>query len=170
MSHREHRKEDIAFTAVTVSSSRDKGTDKSGPLMSELVENWDYHILKQVIISDDPDEIVKTIQAAVDSKSRIVILSGGTGLSLRDNTADCLEGLLEKQLPGFGELFRHLSYQAIGERALLSRAVGGLVGDTLVFALPGAPDAVRLGLEELILPVAGHAIYEIDKERKPNEG
>jgi len=164
LSHEDLVESEIDCHVVTVSSSRDGDTDRSGKLIRDLLEADGHKILSSKVIPDSPDEIEEEIESAVTSGSRVLVLTGGTGLSSRDQTVDVLRRLEDKELPGFGELFRSLSYEDIGARAALSRARASLIGNTLVFSLPGSPAAVELGMEKLILPSIGHAVYEIDKE------
>jgi len=149
---------------VTVSSSRTEESDKSGDIIEKLLKEEDHLVVSRTVIPDAPEEIEVAIREKVSGRSRVIILTGGTGLSRKDQTVDVLTELQDKELPGFGEKFRDLSFEDIGPRAVLSRARAALVGDTLVFALPGSPAAVDLALKELILPVIGHALYEMDKE------
>jgi len=93
----------------------------------------------------------------------VIVTSGGTGISQRDHTFEALSGLLDKTIPGFGEIFRMLSYQEVGTAAILSRAVAGLMGNTLLFCLPGSLNAVRLGTEKLILPEIAHMVWELNR-------
>ena len=164
MSHEDLVEPEINFHVVTVSSSRDSNTDRSGELIRNLLEADGHNVASSKVIPDSPDKIEEEIKCAVTSDSRVLVMTGGTGLSSRDQTVDVLQSLEDKELPGFGELFRSLSYEDIGARAALSRARASLIGDTLVFSLPGSPAAVELGMETLILPSIGHAVYEIDKE------
>lgn len=164
MGHEENIKSDIPCRVVTVSSSRTEESDRSGDLLENLLEANDHLVLSRTIIPDSPEDIETYIREGVSGRSRVIILTGGTGLSLRDQTVDVLARLQDKELPGFGEKFRDLSFEDIGPRAVLSRARAALVDDTLVFALPGSPAAVELAMEQLILPVIGHALYEMDKE------
>jgi len=95
----------------------------------------------------------------------VIITNGGTGIAKRDSTFEAIDSLLEKRLPGFGELFRMLSYNDIGSAAMLSRATAGLLGDTVIFSLPGSTNAVRLGLEKLILPQLAHLVWELMRQQ-----
>jgi molybdenum cofactor biosynthesis protein B len=99
---------------------------------------------------------------AQDAHINAVIFNGGTGIAPRDTTYDTLEKLLEKTLPGFGELFRFLSYQEIGSRAMASRAVAGVYQGKIIFSLPGSSNAVRLGMEKLILPELVHLVKQVN--------
>ena len=116
------------------------------------------------IVKDEPDDIRKLMDhLATTQIVQAVLLNGGTGISRRDTTYEAVSGLLEKKLDGFGELFRMLSYQEIGAAAMLSRAIGGIARGKVVFSLPGSTNAVKLGMQKLILPQAGHLYFELQK-------
>jgi molybdenum cofactor biosynthesis protein B len=115
------------------------------------------------VVPDEPGAIRAVLQQAVNAGARAVLLTGGTGITRRDQTVEAVRPLLDKEIPGFGELFRLLSFQEIGSAAWLSRALAGTFGDTLVFVLPGSPNAVRLALDRLILPELGHAVRELSR-------
>lgn len=166
MGHEGLEKSEILCGVVTVSSSRTEDTDESGRRLVELLRTEGHEVVEKDLIPDDASEVEDRIRVAVSSDVRVLILTGGTGLSRSDQTVDVLAELEGRELPGFGEKFRSLSYEDIGSRAILSRARAALVDDTLVFALPGSTEAVELAMEKLILPVIGHALYEIDKEAK----
>ena len=115
------------------------------------------------IIKDEPREIqAQMVALGRDAQINAVIFNGGTGIAPRDTTYDALEKLLEKTLPGFGELFRFLSYQEIGSRAMASRAVAGVYQNKIIFSLPGSSNAVRLGMERLILPELVHLVKQLN--------
>ncbi len=109
-------------------------------------------------------DVARTIREEIDKgEARVIITTGGTGISRRDSTYEAVTALFEKRLDGFGELFRMLSYQEIGSAAMLSRATAGVSGGCAVFMLPGSPAAVRLAMERLILPELGHVVRELRK-------
>lgn len=164
MSHEDLVETEIGCRVLTVSSSRDSEGDKSGELIKDLVRAEGHQVDRRNLVPDEPDKIRDEIEKAVESGSKVLLITGGTGLSKRDQTVDVLDDFEGKPLPGFGELFRSLSFEEIGPRAMLSRARAALISDTLVFSLPGSPDAVELGMEKLILPSIGHAVYEMEKE------
>ena len=115
------------------------------------------------IVPDEADEVRRIVtEFCADSACRVILLTGGTGLSKRDVTYESVAGLLEKKLDGFGELFRMLSYPEVGPAAMLSRAIAGLCRETAVFSMPGSPGAVRLAMEKLILPEIGHIAALLD--------
>lgn len=166
MGHEGLEKSEILCEVVTVSSSRTEDTDESGQRIVALLRADGHEVVEKALIPDDTSKVEDRIRAAVSSEVRVLILTGGTGLSSSDQTVDVLAELEDRELPGFGEKFRSLSFEDIGTRAILSRARASLAGDTLIFALPGSTGAVELAMNELILPTIGHALYEIDKEER----
>jgi len=150
---------------VTVSDTRTPETDTGGALAAELLGGEGHPVVRREIVPDDPARIAAVLGTALDDPDvRAVVLTGGTGVSPRDRTPEAVRPLLEREIPGFGELFRWLSYQDIGSAALLSRALAGLARGTVVFALPGSRGAIRLALERLVLPELGHLAGEAVKE------
>jgi molybdenum cofactor biosynthesis protein B len=154
----------VTCAVVTVSDTRTPETDKSGQIIQALLANAHHVVGAYAIIKDEPNQIQQQI-ASLGQKVNIdaVIFNGGTGIAPRDTTYDAIEKLLEKTLPGFGELFRFLSYQEIGSRAIASRAVAGVYQNKLIFSLPGSSNAVRLGMEKLILPELTHLVSQLGK-------
>jgi molybdenum cofactor biosynthesis protein B len=172
MSHTAHthqaRHTTVPIQLVTVTTSRHAGTDKTGPAMRALITASGHPCSAPQLVPDDAKLIGKLLdQSIADPNIRCVILCGGTGPSKSDVTVDVVRDRLTVELPGFGELFRMLSYQEIGAPAMLSRATGGLSQDTLVFALPGSPKAGQLALEKLILPNLRHLLHQMDKKDTP---
>ncbi|WP_392533260.1 molybdenum cofactor biosynthesis protein B [Nostoc sp. C117] len=154
----------LTCAVVTVSDTRTPETDKSGQLIQQLLVDANHTVGAYTIIKDEPTEIQQQIEELGKSPNLdAVIFNGGTGIAPRDTTYDAIEKLLEKTLPGFGELFRFLSYQEIGSRAIASRAVAGVYQNKLIFSLPGSSNAVRLAMEKLILPELTHLISQIRK-------
>jgi molybdenum cofactor biosynthesis protein B len=144
-----------------VSDTRTAETDVGGRLVAELLQSAGHQVVDRRIVRDEPDEVrAAVLQLAAQSDVDAVLLTGGTGLSRRDRTFETVSALIDKPLPGYGELFRWLSYQQIGPAAMLSRAVAGLHGQLAVFTMPGSPGAVRLAMERLILPELGHVVRE----------
>ncbi|MEM6502312.1 MAG: MogA/MoaB family molybdenum cofactor biosynthesis protein [Cyanobacteria bacterium P01_C01_bin.89] len=142
---------------LTVSDTRTPETDKSGAFAKAKLDGDGHIIAHYQILPDEPDRIAPVVSAwAADSAVDVVILSGGTGIAPRDTTYEAIATLLHKTIPGFGELFRQLSYQEIGSRAMTSRAIAGSINSTLIFSLPGSSNAVRLALDALILPELRH--------------
>ncbi|MEH2406588.1 MogA/MoaB family molybdenum cofactor biosynthesis protein [Nostoc sp.] len=157
----------VTCAVVTVSDTRTLETDKSGQLIQQLLLDANHAVGAYTIIKDEPTQVQGQIESlAKSSNLDAVIFNGGTGIAPRDTTYDAIEKLLEKTLPGFGELFRFLSYQEIGSRAIASRAVAGVYQDKLIFSLPGSSNAVRLAMEKLILPELTHLVSQVCKGLK----
>ena len=140
-------------------SHGDHGHDEhpSGDLVVELFEDAGHDIAARELVSDDHDLIQGTVNDLVDREPvDVVVTTGGTGVTPDDVTPEAVEPLFDKPLPGFGELFRQLSYEEIGTMVVATRAIGGIVEDVPVFTLPGSTNAVQLGVEEIVLPEVGH--------------
>lgn len=157
--HHHHDADSVAVAVVTVSTSRSLDEDPSGDYVANAFEEAGHEVAVRELIGDDYD----SVQGAVDRLSRradtdVVVTTGGTGVTPDDVTPEAVEGLFAKELPGFGELFRRLSYAEVGTRTVGSRAVAGVADATLVFCLPGSENAVRLGVDEVILPEVGHLV------------
>ncbi len=148
---------------ITVSDTRTLETDKSGQIIQQLLLSAHHQIPVYLICRDEPTEITQTVtELAQRSDIDVIILNGGTGIAPRDTTYDSIEKLLEKTLPGFGEIFRLLSYQEIGSRAIASRAVAGVFQGKLIFSLPGSSNGVRLAMSRLILPELNHLMSQLN--------
>ncbi|MDQ0220059.1 MogA/MoaB family molybdenum cofactor biosynthesis protein [Peribacillus cavernae] len=169
MSVTEHKKDvpnRIRCMVITISDTRDKDTDKSGKQMIELLQANGHGVIEYEIVKDEREEIRKAIVKGTESIGIDVILTnGGTGIAKRDVTIETVKELIDKEIPGFGELFRMLSYQEdIGSAAILSRAVAGVVQNKAIFSTPGSTGAVRLAMIKLILPELGHVVKELNKD------
>ena len=159
--HRASSPQEVACAVITVSDTRTLETDTGGQLLCELLAAAGFRVAAREIIADDPVMMRALVERFRDDPQiAAVLLTGGTGLSSRDQTFETLSGLFTKQLPGYGELFRMLSYQEIGPVAMLSRAVGGLVARIVVLSMPGSPAAVRLAVEKIIAPELRHLVRE----------
>ncbi|MGH9797266.1 MAG: MogA/MoaB family molybdenum cofactor biosynthesis protein [Candidatus Polarisedimenticolia bacterium] len=158
--HREHRRVApgaVPSAVVTVSDTRDASTDTSGAFIRNVLRRAGHPVVDAAILRDDPARIAAHLGSlAGRGDVRLVLLTGGTGLGRRDATYEAIDGLLEKRLDGFGELFRALSYRRIGSAAMLSRAVAGTYRGMVIFSMPGSESAVRLAMRRLILPEIGH--------------
>ena len=167
MAHRSHHSSDLRSTRVailTVSDTRTPETDTSGTAARELVEGAGHRVVDYRIVPDEPDRVRDIVTGWLGQPELdVIVVNGGTGISARDTTHEAIENLLDKKLDGFGELFRVLSYEEIGSRAMLSRALGGIAQGTVVFSVPGSTAAVRLALERLVLPEIGHLVAELRK-------
>ncbi|HUY36415.1 MAG TPA: molybdenum cofactor biosynthesis protein B [Pirellulales bacterium] len=159
--HRSQSPSSLGCAVVTVSDTRTEATDGGGQAVADYLSRAGHRVLDRRIIRDEPHQM-RPLLLGYGERSDIdaVLLTGGTGLTSRDQTFETVAGLLTKPLPGYGELFRVLSYQEIGAAAMLSRAVGGLLGATVILTMPGAPAAVRLAMEKLILPELPHLVRE----------
>jgi molybdenum cofactor biosynthesis protein B len=153
----------VNLAIVTVSDTRTPETDKSGQLIRTLAEAAGHEIVDYRIVKDEPDQVQQALHDFTTGPAQIVIFSGGTGISRRDRTYDVISQALEKTLPGFGEIFRMLSYEEIGAAAMLSRATAGVYQDTVVISTPGSTNAVRLALEKLVLPEIQHLAWELTR-------
>ncbi|MBF2021930.1 MAG: MogA/MoaB family molybdenum cofactor biosynthesis protein [Hydrococcus sp. C42_A2020_068] len=149
----------VNCAVITVSDTRTFETDRSGQLIEQLLQQAGHRVDAYAIIKDEPTQIETQLRQLSEIPDLdAIVFSGGTGIAPRDTTYDALSKLLEKTLPGFGEIFRYLSYQEIGSRAIASRATAGVYRQKLVFSLPGSSSAVKLALEKLILPELVHLV------------
>lgn len=164
LDHKKLAPRSVRCFVVTVSDTRNEDTDSSGRAIIESLQAAGHHLVGRVIVRDDPDLIRRTIEEQLEGgDAQVVISTGGTGITSRDNTIEAVNGLLEKRLDGFGELFRTLSYEQIGPSAIMSRATAGLAAGRIVVALPGSERAVRLAMEKLLLPELGHLVQQASK-------
>jgi molybdenum cofactor biosynthesis protein B len=148
---------------ITISDTRTTDNDRSGKLITELLENAGHQIITYEILKDNPSQIQELLtKLGINNSLEVIIFNGGTGIAPRDTTYDVISVMLDKVLTGFGELFRFLSYEEIGSRAIATRAIGGVYHNKLVFSLPGSTNAVKLALEKLILPEINHLTKEIN--------
>ena len=162
--HRKQEHTSVPTLVITVSDTRTMETDTGGAPVEEFLKEAGHAVVDRQIVADDQDAIQVSLRLALQREEvRAVILTGGTGVAPRDVTPESVEPLLERVVPGFGELFRMLSYEDIGSAALLSRAMAGLVGGRVVFVIPGSRGAVRLAMEKLIVPEIGHLAAEAVK-------
>ncbi|MDX2243274.1 MAG: MogA/MoaB family molybdenum cofactor biosynthesis protein [Leptolyngbyaceae cyanobacterium bins.302] len=152
----------VPCAVITVSDSRTVDTDRSGQIIQQLLAEAGHTIAAYTVLKDEPEEIITQIEHLHQRQNiSAFILNGGTGIASRDTTYDAIEFLLEKTLPGFGELFRWLSYQEIGSRSLSSRAIAGVYQGSLIFSIPGSSNAVTLAMQKLILPELRHLIMQL---------
>ncbi len=153
--HREHDKVQVDCGVVTVSDTRTETDDTSGRRICELLEADGHRVGLYRIVRDEPEQVTEVLRGA-PAGVKVIICNGGTGLAKRDTTYEAVSRLLQKEISGFGELFRMLSYEEIGAAAMLSRATAGVVGDRVIFSVPGSTRAVELAMKKLILPELGH--------------
>lgn len=166
MSAEEHRSQasaqgSVPLAIVTVSDTRTLETDESGQLLRRMVESAGHTVVDYRIVKDEADQVLRALDEFAGGEARVIVFNGGTGIGRRDRTYDVISRSLDKTLPGFGELFRMLSYQEVGAAAMLSRATAGIYRSKVVFSTPGSPHAVQLAMEKLILPELQHLAWEL---------
>lgn len=163
--HREQAQEKgrIAVAIVTVSDTRTPDTDTSGQLLRTLAEGAGHVVVDYRIVPDEPDQVQQALDDFAAGLAQVILFNGGTGISTRDRTFDVISRALEKTLPGFGELFRMLSYEEVGAAAMLSRATAGVYRGCVVVSMPGSPNAVGTAMEKLILPEIQHLAWELTR-------
>jgi molybdenum cofactor biosynthesis protein B len=162
--HKAQAPQSIGCWVLTISDTKTRETDSSGALIRRLLIGAGHQVIGSSVVRDEPDDVRRVIrEACADPAVQAVIATGGTGVTSRDSTYEAIEGLLEKRLPGFGELFRMLSYQEVGAAAMLSRAQMGIHARRIVASLPGSPNACRLALEKLLLPELPHLVREVSR-------
>jgi molybdenum cofactor biosynthesis protein B len=164
LEHKQHAPQTVSCMILTISDTRTPETDVSGKLIRDLLQKNGHRIVQYELVKDEPEAIQKLLREGITSEAiQVILCHGGTGISLRDRSYEAVVQMLEKRLDGFGELFRALSYQDIGSAAMMSRAVAGIAGDTVIFSMPGSKEAVELAMEKLILPELGHLVWELRK-------
>jgi molybdenum cofactor biosynthesis protein B len=151
----------ISVAVVTVTTSRDAESDESGAVAREAIEAAGHDVVDSAVVSDDESAIRESVET---TEADAIVTTGGTGLTPDDVTVDALRAVFDREIPGFGEYVRRLSHEEIGTPAMLSRTTAGVVGGTVVYALPGSPDAVALALEEAVLPELEHTVGLVDRE------
>lgn len=165
MSHTLHRQHadaqvgGIRCGVLTISDTRTPANDTGGQLAQQLLRDAGHEIAAYTIVRDEPADVVAQVHAW-QRVCQVIITTGGTGIAKRDTTIDALDPLFERRLPGFGEIFRMLSFAQVGAAAMLSRATAGTIAQTLVFCLPGSPAAVELAMTQLIVPELRHVLWE----------
>lgn len=159
--HRATSPEQIRCAVITVSDTRTLENDTGGAAVVDHLEKAGHIVVRREIIRDEPAEMRPLLeQLASRDDVDAILLTGGTGIASRDQTFETVSCLLSKPLPGYGELFRMMSFAEIGAAAMLSRALGGLIGGTVVLTMPGSPGGVRLAMEKLIIPELKHLVRE----------
>ncbi len=162
--HHQEAPPSVACALLTVSDTRSLETDRGGALLASLLTAAGHQVTDRQIVPDEPARIEASVRQSVgDPAIDAVLLTGGTGIAPRDQTFETIRDLLTKPIPGYGELFRMLSYDQIGAAAMLSRAVGGVCETTVVLTMPGSMAAVRLAVEKLIAPELAHLVHEAKK-------
>src|SRR5437867_13304171 len=154
----------IGCWVLTISDTKTPETDTSGAVIRKLLLEAGHEVVGATIVRDEPKDVQRVIREACAAATvQAVIATGGTGITSRDSTYEAIEALLDKRLPGFGELFRMLSYQEVGAAAMLSRAQLGIHARRIIVSMPGSPNACRLALEKLLIPELPHLIREVSR-------
>ncbi len=161
--HKKHRYS-LKIGVITVSSTRDMKNDESGKILKDEIANHGHTICNYSIVKDDKFEILTTLLSMLRDCNAIII-NGGTGISPKDVTYETVTPLFDKELPGFGEIFRHVSYEEIGTAAMMSRATAGVLANKIIFLIPGSPNAVKTA-SPIIFAEIEHMWYELHKEQK----
>lgn len=156
--HHHHGNDDaLDFAVLTISSSRSAAEDESGPVAVEAVEDAGHTVTETTVVTDDEGAIrdaVERLTGTVD----VIVTTGGTGLTADDVTIEAVRPLLDPEIPGVGEYFRRLSHEQVGTAAMLTRATAGIADETAIYAFPGSPDAIQLGVDDVLLPEIGHVV------------
>jgi len=164
MGYREHvskSKRGVRIAVMVVSDSRTGDSDESGPAARRLLEEGGHVVSEHILVGNDGGAIEKAVEGLLaEPQVDAIITIGGTGIGKKDITVETLSGMMEKQLEGFGELFRMMSYEQIGTGAIMSRSTAGVVGGKVVICLPGSKSAVELAVERIIVPEIGHMVME----------
>ena len=152
----------VHVAIVTVSDTRTRENDTGGDLIQDRITTAGHMVVFRAIVKDEPDQIGALLDKIVDeTDARLVLFTGGTGIAPRDTTFDVISRKLEKHMPGFGELFRMLSFSEVGAAAMLSRATAGTYKGRVVMSMPGSPNAVQVAMDKLIMPVIHHLAWEV---------
>ncbi len=160
--HKSDAPSELGFCVLTISDTRDLAADRGGEYLVGAVEAAGHRVVAREIVRDDAQEIRAALDRLVaESGAAFVLATGGTGIAPRDVTYDTVRGWFDSDIPGFGELFRRLSYDEIGSAAILSRATAGVRDGVVVCALPGSPKALKLAWERILLPEAGHLAGQV---------
>ncbi len=169
MSTQEHREKaghgPVTIAIVTVSDTRTPDTDQNRHYIEKRMDELGHTVAAYRLIKDEPDQVSAVLEELSSMPGvQLVLFNGGTGISPRDTTYDVVSRYLEKTMPGFGELFRMFSYQEVGAAAMFSRATAGVYHGTLIFSMPGSPNAVQVALEKLIIPEINHLAWEVARK------
>lgn len=161
--HHARGKKHVACAVLTVSDTRTEANDTSGARLKELLAGAGHRVLRYCIVRDEPLQIREELQRLfADTSIQAIFLTGGTGIAPRDTTFEAVRSLFEKEVEGFGELFRFLSFQEVGSAAMLSRATAGIVAGKVLFSMPGSTGAVELAMQKLALPELGHMLHLLE--------
>ncbi|HRA55655.1 MAG TPA: molybdenum cofactor biosynthesis protein B, partial [Thermoflexales bacterium] len=152
----------IPLAIITVSDTRTRENDSGGDLIEQRAVSAGHMVVFRAIVRDEPDQIGALLDRIIaETSARLLLFTGGTGIAPRDTTYDVISRRIEKPMPGFGELFRMLSFAEVGPAAMLSRATAGVYRGRLVFSMPGSPNAVQVAMDKLIIPEIEHLAWEV---------
>ncbi len=162
--HRSEAPHTVRCAVITVSDTRTLETDRGGPAIIAALTAAGHETIVREIVPDEP-AVMRALIVRLANRDDLdaILMTGGTGVGSRDQTFETVSSILTKHLPGYGELFRMLSYEQVGAAAMLSRAIGGLVGRKVLLTMPGSPAAVQLAMEKLIAPELAHLVREARK-------
>jgi len=164
--HKDKAHRTVRCAVITASDTRTAATDTSGQRIKDLLAAQNQPVVSYQVLKDEPVQIAAAVCALLEQPEvDAIIINGGTGIAPRDTTFEAIQGLLEKEISGFGELFRMLSYQDIGSAAMLTRATAGVAKGKVVVSLPGSTGAVELAMTKLLLPELGHMLFLLRGER-----
>lgn len=159
--HIHENEKSVRAAILTISDTRTLDTDVSGEHICTLLKEHTHTVTYREITKDEPQDIEAAIKRMVEEKMDVILTTGGTGITKRDVTIETVRPLLDREMVGFGELFRYVSFtEDIGPAAMLSRAIAGRIGDTIIFSMPGSRGAVDLAMNRLILPELSHIVWE----------
>jgi molybdenum cofactor biosynthesis protein B len=162
--HKEQAPRRARCVVITCSDTRTPESDTSGSRIMHMLKDAGHSVLSYQLVKDQPSKIKAAIKQAVKNKNvQAIIINGGTGIAKRDSTFEAVDGMLEKRLDGFGEIFRYLTYLEIGSPAIMTRATAGTYKGRIIFSTPGSEHAVTLAMEKLILPELGHILQQLSQ-------
>ena len=162
--HKSKAPKSVNLAIITVSDTRTEADDSSGMAIADMMARAGHRIVRRAIVKDEIEEIQKALRELIeDNGVQAVVMNGGTGIARRDVTLEAITPFVEKSIPGFGELFRALSFNQVGSAAMMSRASAFVTERKIVFCLPGSEKAVRLAVEKLIAPELGHMVWEAQR-------
>jgi molybdenum cofactor biosynthesis protein B len=162
--HPRNQKAETVFALLVTSDTRTKDEDETGKLAVRMIEEAGHRVQLHDLAPNDPEKIKAWLtRALMEPQVRVILTSGGTGIGAKDKTVDVAQPLFEKSLPGFGEYFRHISFDDVGLPGVWSRAAAGVASGKLIFCLPGSKGAVEAALGKIILPGLGHMLWELDR-------
>lgn len=167
MSYEEHKKlspKIVSVAIITFSDTRNEENDESGKFIINALKKNGHKIIFYKILKEDKELVIKEFRNLLRNREvQVIITNGGTGISKRDITIECISPFFEKKINGFGEIFRTLTYEEIGSSAIMSRAIAGVAKGKVIFCLPGSINAVKLAMEKIILNEIRHVVFEVEK-------